>query len=33
MSLERRRQLIDPDHLDLSIVRQCTLIGISRSGF
>ncbi len=33
MSLERRRQLIKPDHPDLSIVRQCALIGVSRSGF
>ena len=33
MSLERRRQLIELDHPDLSIVRQCALIGVSRSGF
>ena len=33
MSLERRRQLVEPHHLDLSIVRQCALMGFSRSGF
>jgi putative transposase len=33
MSLERRRQLIEPGHPDLSIVRQCQLVSISRSGF
>ena len=33
MSLERRRQLVEPHHPDLSIVRQCALMGISRSGF
>ncbi len=33
MSLERRRQLIEPDHPALSIVRQCQLVSISRSGF
>ena len=33
MSLDRRRQLIEPDHPDLSIVRQCQLVSISRSGF
>jgi len=33
MSIERRRQLIDPDHPELSIVRQCELVSISRSGF
>ena len=33
MSLERRRQLIEPHHPDLSIVRQYALIGVSRSGF
>jgi putative transposase len=33
MSLERRRQLIDPDHHALSIVRQCELLSMSRSGF
>ena len=33
MSLERRRQLIEPDHPSLSIVRQCQLVSISRSGF
>jgi putative transposase len=33
MSLERRRQMIEPDHPQLSIVRQCELVLISRSGF
>jgi putative transposase len=33
MSLERRRQMIDPEHPELSIVRQCELVSISRSGF
>ena len=33
MSLERRRQMIEPEHPHLSIVRQCELVSISRSGF
>ena len=33
MSLERRRQMIEPDHPQLSVVRQCALVSISRSGF
>jgi putative transposase len=33
MSVERRRQLIDPDHRGLSIVRQCELVSVSRSTF
>jgi putative transposase len=33
MSLERRRQMIEPDHSQLSILRQCELVSISRSGF
>jgi putative transposase len=33
MSVERRRQTIQPDHPRLSIVRQCELVSISRSGF
>jgi putative transposase len=33
MSLERRRQLIEPEHPRLSVVRQCELVSISRSGF
>ncbi len=33
MSLERRRQMIEPDHPQLSVVRQCELDSISRSGF
>ena len=33
MNLERRRQIIEPRHPQLSIVRQCELVSISRSGF
>jgi putative transposase len=33
MSLERRRQMIDPEHVRLSIVRQCELLLVNRSGF
>jgi putative transposase len=33
MSLERRRQMIEPEHPQLSVVRQCKLVSISRSGF
>jgi putative transposase len=33
MSVERRRQMIQSDHPQLSIVRQCELVAISRSGF
>jgi putative transposase len=33
MSLDQRRQMIEPDHPRLSIVRQCELVAISRSGF
>ena len=33
MSLDQRRQLIKPDHPNLSIVRQCQLVSINRSGF
>jgi putative transposase len=33
MSLERRRQMIAPEHPKLSVVRQCELVSISRSGF
>ena len=33
MSLERRRRMIEPDHPRRSIVRQCELVAISRSGF
>ena len=33
MSLERRRQMIKPEHLQLSEVRQCESVSISRSGF
>src|SRR6185437_3332822 len=32
MSAPDRRALIDCDHADLSIRRQCTLLGIARSG-
>jgi len=33
MSVERRRQMIEPDHPTLSVVQQCTLVSISRSAF
>ena len=33
MSVERRRQMIEPEHPSLSVVRQCELVSISRSGF
>jgi len=33
MSLERRRQMIEPDHPSLSVARQCELVSISRSSF
>src|SRR3712207_6002080 len=33
MSVERRRQMIEPDHPRLSITRQCELASVSRSGF
>ncbi|MBV8868919.1 MAG: IS3 family transposase [Acetobacteraceae bacterium] len=33
MSVERRRQMIEPGHPRLSIVRQCELVSINRSGF
>ena len=31
MSRERRRAMVDRRHPDLSVVRQCSLLGISRS--
>jgi len=33
MSVERRRQMVEPEHPRLSVVRQCELVSISRSGF
>ena len=33
MSLERKRGLIEPGHPGLSVVRQCELLSVSRSGF
>jgi len=33
MTVDRRRQMVEPDHPVLSIVRQCGLLSISRSGF
>jgi putative transposase len=33
MSVERRRQMIEPGHPDLSVVHQCELVSISRSSF
>ena len=31
MSRARRRQMVDREHPKLSVVRQCSLLGISRS--
>lgn len=33
MSMERRRALIETDHEDLSITRQCELVSMSRASF
>jgi putative transposase len=33
MSVDRRRQAVEPDHPDLSVVRQCELVSIARSTF
>ena len=33
MSIERRRQIIEPGHPRLSLGRQCDLVSINRSGF
>jgi putative transposase len=33
MSLERRRQMIELGHPGLSVVRQCELLSVGRSGF
>ena len=33
MSVDRRRELIEPAHRGLSIVRQCELVAVSRSTF
>jgi putative transposase len=33
MSLDRRRKMVEAKHPSLSIVTQCRLVGISRSGF
>jgi putative transposase len=32
LSRERRREIVDHDHPTLSVVRQCQLLGLSRSG-
>jgi len=32
MSVDRRRKMVEPNHPKLSIVAQCRLVGISRSG-
>ena len=32
MNLGRRREMVNRGHPSLSIVRQCTLLGLSRSG-
>ena len=33
MTVERRRRIVQPDCATLSIIRQCELLSISRSGF
>ena len=33
MSVGRRRKLIEPEHPQLSITRQCELVSISRSSY
>jgi putative transposase len=33
MSIDRRRLMVEPAHPRLSVVRQCELVSISRSGF
>ena len=33
MSSDRRRQVLDPHHPQLSLVRQCALVGVSRSAY
>ena len=33
MSVPDRRALLDPDHDQLSVRRQCALLGMWRSGF
>ena len=32
-SVEEKRNLIDPDHSDISLRRQCDLVGLSRTGY
>ena len=32
MSLAERREMVDREHPSLSLVRQCRLLGVSRSG-
>jgi hypothetical protein len=33
MSIERRRQMVEPEDPRLSILRQCELVSVSRLGF
>ena len=33
MSVEAKRQCIEPEHSRLSVARQCELIGLSRSSY
>ena len=33
MPLERKRELIEPEHLILSVARQCELLGLPRSSW
>ena len=31
-SIEQRRELVEPDHAEISVRRQCELLGVNRSG-
>lgn len=33
MSADRRREMIEPGHAGLTVVRQCQLVGISRAAY
>lgn len=33
LSVDAKRQLIEPDHADLSVRRQCELLGLSRASY
>jgi putative transposase len=32
-SVEQKRTLVEPDHPDLSIRRQCVLLGVNRASY